>query len=680
MKIAALVSGAGKTRWRAAGDGWMRLAWLLMAGFSICIPGGGPLSATEVLTPGHVLNISTRGRIGVGDDVMIGGFIIVGETPRRVLVRVLGPSLRQFNVPDAVADPIVRIQRPNSSEVLAENDNWGDGDPAAVIATGLAPFHALDCAMVLDLAPGSYTAIVSGRNGGTGVGLVEVFDLDHPVITGTSPVKNVTAVSATTTAVTVSFDREMAPEVDMEPCAAWGASNYTWSADRQELTITRLSAASILAPATCMTIVLNPSSGSHRMRDADGNTMPTYTLKFTVGTSTGVPYVVSTVPENGAIVESDLNQLAFTFSEPMAHVEGGVTNGYWPYVCAWSTDMKTMTVTRTGTDLLPAGATLYFRVLPPYYKSTAGVPMASSFDLTFTVALNLQRVEADPARGFQWPYFLVVPRTVTAPATLLVEPNNTGTVGDNPAFHEDAALSLVRNKAGFAATLGSPLLVPAFPRPANPPAPEPGGIYTHALDRFCLQMTGCPIERLDLQLLAMVDDARARLATQGINVATKFFMTGFSASGAFTSRFSLLHPDRLKAAACGSPGGWPIAPVSSWNGTTLRYPCGIADVASLVGASPDLATFVRLPLFIYVGAIDTNDAFDIRGMAAGEQTAIKTLLNSPQDPYIANRWPLAEAIYASVGSVAEFAVYPGVAHSYSSEMLVDLLEFFEAHR
>jgi hypothetical protein len=417
------------------------------------------------------------------------------------------------------------------------------------------------------------------------------------------------------------------------------------------------------------------------MRDTDGNTLPTYTLEFTTGSATaGVPYVVSTIPEVGATVAPDLRELVFVFSEPMAFVSGGSSMGWWPYTIQWSADMRTLTVTRTGTDPLPGGTTLMFGVMPPHYRSAAGVPMAAEFDLTFTVGVELQRIEADPARGFSWPYFLFVPPMVSAPATLLVEPNNTGTWGDNPALHEEAADTLARRQSGFATRLGCPLLVPAFPRPQNPQAPEPGGIYTHALDRFCLQMTGCPITRLDLQLLAMVDDARTRLAARGINCDARFFMTGFSASGAFTSRFAMLHPDRLKAAACGSPGGWPIAPVASWNGTTLRYPCGIADAATLTGSTPSVAAFADLPQFIYVGSVDTNDAFDVRGMTANEQAAIRTLLNSPQDPYIANRWPLAEAIYESVGAIAIFRVYDGIGHGYSTEMLNDLQAFFAANR
>lgn len=668
-------TGHPSRRWAA-----LVSAGVLWFGAGLGLPEAGVLTAATAQTPGHLLNISTRARIGAGEDVVVCGFVITGETSRKVLVRVLGPSLRQFGVGDAVADPMIQVIPGGDSVPIAANDNWRDGDAAAVTATGLAPYDPLDCALILDLAPGSYTALISGRNGGTGIALAEVYDLDEPAVGATVPAKNSATVSATTASVMFTFNRPMAPEVDLDPGSVWGASNYAWSADRRQVIVKRISAATALPALARISLTLNPPGGSRRMRDAEGNALPPYTLSFSIGVPTGAPYVVSTVPEAGARVSSTLAEMVFNFSEPMAGGAGGTSSGWWPYTSQWSADMKTLRVIRTGSDPLSAGATVFFRLPTSVYRSAAGVPIPAEFELSFTVDLNLQRVEADPARGFQWPYYLVIPPLVTAPATLLVEPNNTGAVDDNPAFHELAAESLIRNRASFATTLGCPLLVPAFPRPRNPPAPEPGGIYTHSLDRFTLQMNGTPIERLDRQLLAMVDDARLRLAAAGVTVSSRFFMTGFSASGMFSSRFALLHPDRLKAAASGSPGGWPIAPVATWQGTNLPYPCGISDLANLVGEAPNVAAFAQLPLFIYVGSVDTNDAYDVRGMPAATGAAIKVLLNSPADPYIANRWPTAAAIYRSVGSVAVFKVYPGVGHSYSTEINHDLVTFFASHR
>lgn len=107
---------------------------------------------------------------------------------------------------------------------------------------------------------------------------------------------------------------------------------------------------------------------------------------------------------------------------------------------------------------------------------------------------------------------------------------------------------------------------------------------------------------------------------------------------------------------------------------------GILDMHELTGAGFDLSAFQQLPLYIYVGGVDTNDAFDVRGMSETEKAQVRQFLNWPSDPVLASRWPLAQTIYQSVGSQAEFVVYPGVAHTITSEMFDDLLAFFRQHR
>ncbi len=103
---------------------------------------------------------------------------------------------------------------------------------------------------------------------------------------------------------------------------------------------------------------------------------------------------------------------------------------------------------------------------------------------------------------------------------------------------------------------------------------------------------GPRFKRVDLQLIAMIDAAREKLAAELPElppVRSRVLMTGFSASGAFTNRFDMLHPQRVLAAAAGSPGGWPIAPVRVDQGDHLSYPVGIDDVEVLTGQPIDLA-------------------------------------------------------------------------------------------
>jgi hypothetical protein len=154
-------------------------------------------------------------------------------------------------------------------------------------------------------------------------------------------------------------------------------------------------------------------------------------------------------------------------------------------------------------------------------------------------------VPATPSKGFHWPYYLCIPDELSPNTILLVEPNSIGTASDDWAVHDAAALSLVRWRSDFAIRLDVPPLVPTFPRPFNPPAAI-GLIYTHALDRASLMtdavLPGGSIQRVDLQLMAMIGDALVRLAAKGFRVDPQVLMMGFSASGAFTSRFTMLHP------------------------------------------------------------------------------------------------------------------------------------------
>ena len=135
------------------------------------------LTGVVIVAGSQPLNISTRLRVQTGENVMIGGFIITGQAPKKVIVRAIGPSLQQAGVNDALADPVVEVRAGNGA-LIRSNDNWRDDQQAEIEATGIPPRDNLESAIVATLAPGNYTAIVSGKNGTAGVGLVEVYDLD----------------------------------------------------------------------------------------------------------------------------------------------------------------------------------------------------------------------------------------------------------------------------------------------------------------------------------------------------------------------------------------------------------------------------------------------------------------------------------------------------------------------
>ena len=120
------------------------------------------------------MNISTRGMVQAGDSVMIGGFVITGDSPKSVLITARGPSLAAFGITNALANP--NLQLVAGQTVIASNDDFGTSTNLTQIqATGNAPTNPLESAILITLNPGNYTAIVSGVGGATGVGIVEVF-------------------------------------------------------------------------------------------------------------------------------------------------------------------------------------------------------------------------------------------------------------------------------------------------------------------------------------------------------------------------------------------------------------------------------------------------------------------------------------------------------------------------
>jgi hypothetical protein len=122
-------------------------------------------------------NMSTRGSVGTGDNVLISGFIVGDVGSATVVVRVLGPSLAAFGVSRPLSDPVLTIYDSKGSAIVT-NDNWHDNvNWVDVQKNGLAPPNALESAIVLHLPAGTYTAVVRGANGATGNALVEVYDL-----------------------------------------------------------------------------------------------------------------------------------------------------------------------------------------------------------------------------------------------------------------------------------------------------------------------------------------------------------------------------------------------------------------------------------------------------------------------------------------------------------------------
>src|SRR5262249_4248734 len=139
----------------------------------------------DLVTTPYLANLSTRAFVQTGDNLMIGGFIVQGTQPKSVILRAIGPGLSQYGVPNTMADPTLELHDGDGA-LIASNDNWQTTIIGGIITgdqveemqnSGHAPENASESAIMADLPPGNYTAIVRGVNNTTGVGLVEAYDL-----------------------------------------------------------------------------------------------------------------------------------------------------------------------------------------------------------------------------------------------------------------------------------------------------------------------------------------------------------------------------------------------------------------------------------------------------------------------------------------------------------------------
>jgi len=159
---------------------------------------------TDPPTPlAHLSNISTRALVETGDNVVIGGFIVQGSGAKRVIIRALGPELTQYGVADPLRNPTMELHNGNG-DLIASNNNWVTTIIGGIITqnqvrdimnSGYAPSNGLESAIIADLQPGNYTAIVRGVNQMTGVGLVEVYDLNEPGTVPSSFLRNISSRS-----------------------------------------------------------------------------------------------------------------------------------------------------------------------------------------------------------------------------------------------------------------------------------------------------------------------------------------------------------------------------------------------------------------------------------------------------------------------------------------------------
>jgi hypothetical protein len=156
-------------------SGFQQDDYFLSTGGQYCVAEPAP-------PPVRLANISTRAFVQTGENVIIGGFIVTGSGPKKVILRAIGPSLSNSGIIDSLLDPVLEL-RDSTGALLVSNDNWMDAsNKQAVVDSGLAPADNLESAILISLNPGAYTAVLRGVNNGTGTAVVEAYDLDQTTV------------------------------------------------------------------------------------------------------------------------------------------------------------------------------------------------------------------------------------------------------------------------------------------------------------------------------------------------------------------------------------------------------------------------------------------------------------------------------------------------------------------
>lgn len=306
------------------------------------------------------------------------------------------------------------------------------------------------------------------------------------------------------------------------------------------------------------------------------------------------------------------------------------------------------------------------------FLTTYQLALANDANLNVTRLGQLIKVEANPKRGFNFPFFLYIPEAHLKTRHLLIVPNNSGSSQDLDSQMWQAERQAL-SEANVAVKTSSILLVPAFPRPQTEPP-----LYTHSLSRSTLLIDDGPLKRVDLQLIKMAEAAKEQLKNKyKIKLRDKYLLSGFSASAMFVNRFAFIHPNLVEGVVIGAPGGWPLAPVEKFKDKILPYPVGISDLNEVIKESVDLATLKKVPFFFFLGDKDENDSVVYRDSYTkfDEELIFSQFGKKPVE-----RWPIAEKIYIDAGLNVRFKLYKDLGHETNQLVREDIVKFFNEIR
>lgn len=279
-------------------------------------------------------------------------------------------------------------------------------------------------------------------------------------------------------------------------------------------------------------------------------------------------------------------------------------------------------------------------------------------------------IDANPKIGFNFPYTLFIPDNISKRTSLIVEGANSPytksniqeAVDDIKSRSMDNIITSCNNETNY------PILVPCFPRiyinDSNGNLKE---LYTHMLTSESLRYKGLNLERIDNQLIYMIEDAIIRIKNLGIEIDDKIIIDGFSSSAKFANRFAILHPEKVKLLIAGGCSGVGILPLKNINHETLLYPIGCGDIEEITEEKIEL--FKKIKQFYYMGENDNNDPFeqDENGnllwkdcIEPREAQQLNKYFGKEMMP---TRWERFQKIYKELGVNATFKTYKEYGHN-----------------
>jgi len=285
---------------------------------------------------------------------------------------------------------------------------------------------------------------------------------------------------------------------------------------------------------------------------------------------------------------------------------------------------------------------------------------------------SIIKVEKNTEEGFFWPYYLYIPKNLEDDKSyIFVEPNNQPIKNVSYSETLESAYGTIMNNIYYSESLGMPTIVPVFPgtNDISKQTPE----YYHAINRSALLDEAEEFKRVDIQLLKMVEDARNKLSSDSIQTHEKIIINGFSDSGNYVNRFTGIHPDKVKVMIAGGINVF-FFPIEKFDGVDFNYPLGFGDYKELLGKTFDKNAYDKVAKLIYRGTVDKTDP--IYGSNYMDQNVTKIIVDHLGKD-ILKRLDVSEKIYNKNTENLQFVLYDGIAHSITSEIKEDIIEFIK---